>query len=76
MDDKIGKIMSSALEDFKTRNKVFPKRVIVYRDGLGKGAHNCSKSQEFDIMKGKCSEKGITKFNFIITNKKVSVKFF
>ena len=76
--EKLGAIISEAIDKFNSKcpKGITLKRVIVYRDGLSKGDHTVSKVNEFDTLKKVCTEKEVGKFNFIVVNKKVSVKFF
>ena len=75
-EDKINQVMKEAIETFKKASNVYPERVILYRDGLGKGDFRCRKEVEVDNFHKACMEKGVKKFHYIVVNKKVSTKMF
>ena len=75
-EDKMKTAMTEAVDNFTAINKVTPHRVIVYRDGLGKGDFRCRKEVEVDNFHKACSDKGVERFHYIIVNKKVSTKMF
>lgn len=77
-NEKLSSIITEAIERFNSKcpKGVTLKRIIVYRDGLSKGEHTVTKVNEFDALRKVCTEKDVKKFNFIVVNKKVSVKFF
>ena len=57
-------------------NKIFPKRVIVYRDGMSKGEHAYAKNMEFDQITAVAKNEGINQVHYIVCKKKESAKFY
>ena len=70
----ISKFIKEAAEEYKKINKIFPKGIIIYRQGVSLQQKNFLKS-EMENIKTVCDEKNI-QFYYILVNTKTTYKFF
>ncbi|KAI1804488.1 Piwi-domain-containing protein [Daldinia bambusicola] len=50
----LAKMLKSRLELWKKNNKVYPKNIIVYRDGVSEGQYNTVVDEELPLLKEAC----------------------
>ena len=79
LKDELGKEVSTSvmtcLEAFKSLNNMYPKRLIIYRDGVSKGQFSTVQKQECNNIKQSLTKKNIDcKLVYIIVNKRVDTK--
>ncbi|KII66263.1 Protein argonaute-2 [Thelohanellus kitauei] len=72
------KIMTEALERYKLVNKQYPKRVIVFRDGLSEGQHLHSRVREVESILSalKKTRDGRPLLTFLCVQKRHSTRFY
>jgi len=78
--EEMNQFMQAAMENFKKKNRVYPKQVIVYRDGIASTQiEHVQKnelagiSQAFEALK--LREKRDVKLEYILVNKRVNSRF-
>ncbi|CAB4062070.1 AUB [Lepeophtheirus salmonis] len=75
--NQIGMCISRALRKYNEVNNAYPKRIIIYRDGVGDGQIETVKQHEIPAIKEVLKKLNITpKFTFIIVSKRVNSRFF
>lgn len=69
-------MFEDAFESFNSTNKIYPKNIIIYRDGVGEGQKKTLFETEFKqiraAMDSKCKD---SKCVFVMVNKMVKTKF-
>ena len=73
---KLKDLVKGAIDNFKEVNKIVPKRIVLFRDGIGKGSFGSKSIMEFQPIKEIAKEMGVVDIHFIVVNKKTSSKFF
>merc|ERR1711971_674232 len=71
------KMMTNALQEFADKNRVFPKNIVVYRDGVADTQTPQVMQMEVKGVRAAISELGITEANltYIIIQKRVNARF-
>jgi len=67
--------MRSAIQTFEKNNKVKPKKIIVYRDGVSGSQQGTIMVTEVKTLTDICKEDDI-KLAYLIANKRVSARYF
>lgn len=69
--------MDKAFQEFKDSNKVFPKNIVVFRDGVSASQINVIQQQEVPQIQESCRLQGVqARLVYCLVNKRVSAKFF
>ncbi|EFC41986.1 argonaute [Naegleria gruberi] len=75
--DELEECMTAALNKFKEKNKILPKHVIFYRDGVGEGQKEAVLERE--VMACKKAIMNIApscKLNYIVVSKRINTRIF
>ena len=79
--NQLQECFADALNEFKKKNGAFPKRVVIYRDGVGTGQMSAVSTIEVPQLKAAISE--VTdgqddeiKLMVVLVNKRISQRFF
>nr|AEX87965.1 Otiwi3 [Sterkiella histriomuscorum] len=75
---ELEQVIIEAMEAFKTHNKIFPKQVVFYRDGVGESQKSLILTNEIDQIHSALNKLGVKdscKFIFVMVNKRVKTKF-
>ncbi|TNV83116.1 hypothetical protein FGO68_gene11586 [Halteria grandinella] len=70
-------ILGEMLEQFNKINKIYPEKIVFYRDGVGESQKSVVMQREMEQIDAALKEKGLTdkcKYAFIMVNKRVKTK--
>jgi aubergine len=79
--NQLQECFADALNEFKKKNGAFPKRVVIYRDGVGTGQMGAVSTIEVPQLKAAISEvtdgqEDEIKLMVVLVNKRISQRFF
>lgn len=78
LSNNFGTLIIRAMQKYFEKNKKIPKRIIIYRDGVGDGQLSYVYKTEVDQIKTLCKQiyKEVPAMAFIIVKKRISTRFF
>ncbi|KAJ3410229.1 Eukaryotic translation initiation factor 2C [Chytridiales sp. JEL 0842] len=74
----LGDMTTELMNQFRDRSKIYPKRIIFYRDGVSEGQFGEVSLQEIQRLKQTLRDLGCsdTKLTFLVVNKRHATRFF
>jgi hypothetical protein len=84
MVQNLGQMFKTRLELWKSKNKVLPENILVYRDGVSEGQYSLLLANEIPALRETCNalytsdqkKKGLPKFSVIVVGKRHHTRFY